>query len=76
MAMIDEIERIGRAVSEGSMLLDDAADALSVTSDGGLTRAGAADLVANWATAREAYGRVAGEARAGLTASLDALYRL
>lgn len=58
MAMIDEIERLGRMVDQGSMLLDDAADALSISSDGGLTRLGAADLVSGWTSARGQYQRV------------------
>lgn len=55
----DDIEKYGRAVEDGEMTLQEAVTALVVARDGGLGPLGAADLLANWKTARSEYAEVA-----------------
>ena len=74
MALIDEIERLGRAVDEGSLPHDEAVAALVEASEGGLTEAGASDLVDHWSVARSQYTDLVQRARSGLTDALNDLY--
>lgn len=72
-SLVDEIERLGRAVAAGDLTPADAAHRLQQFSDGGLTYAGAERLIATWDTARATYAdifRRAAEslARMGVTA--------
>lgn len=76
MALIDEIERLGRAVAEGTMSRADALAELVGASDGGLTSVGAASVLDEWATARDRYERSYREARKGQIEALDELYEL
>ncbi|MER6684555.1 hypothetical protein [Streptomyces olivaceoviridis] len=56
---VNDIETYGRAVEDGAMTLQEAVTALVTASEGGLAPLGAADLLANWKTARSEYAEVA-----------------
>jgi hypothetical protein len=66
MSLVDEIERLGRDVDNGTITRDAAVQQLLECSDGGLTRASAADLIDNWRTARGRYTSVFDAAREAL----------
>jgi hypothetical protein len=51
MALVDHIERIGQAVENGEMDRSRGVRELVHLSAGGLTSAGAADVIENWRTA-------------------------
>lgn len=57
--VVDDIEKYGRAVEDGEMTLQEAVSALVAARKGGLAPLGAADLLANWKTARSEYAEVA-----------------
>ncbi|MFI2761385.1 hypothetical protein ACH5A3_21325 [Streptomyces echinatus] len=72
MALIDDIEFYGRAVTAGEMTRDAATQALADASEGGLTLHGAGESIDNWQTRRADY-------RKGLTRTaraLDEIYGL
>ncbi|MEU5085100.1 MULTISPECIES: hypothetical protein [Streptomyces] len=56
---VSDIEKYGRAVDAGEVTLEEAVSSLVAASEGGLAPLGAADLVANWRTARLEYAEVA-----------------
>lgn len=58
MALVDKIEELGAAVDAGLLDPDIAVQQLVEYSDGGLTRLGAADMLARWQTARAAYSDI------------------
>lgn len=70
MSLVREIERLGAHVAYGDLTQADAVQRVMEYSDGGLTRLGAADLMASPAQARGRYDRVFDAARRGL-AGLD-----
>lgn len=55
MSLITKAESMGRAVTQGAMSREDAIKELMEFSDGGLTQAGAADLIDNWRTIQTKY---------------------
>lgn len=57
--LLDEIERLGKAVDDGEVSRDDAIKSLVDRSGGGLTLLGAADLADGWAGARTRYATAA-----------------
>lgn len=62
MSLTDDIERLGRAVDAGEITKDAAACSLAAASEGGLTTAGAAGLIATWRTVRAAYKAIGADA--------------
>lgn len=72
MALIHEIERLGRAVDAGEMTRDTAVQALVEAGGGGLTLVGAGGILDNWQNQRAAYQ--AEFARAAAT--MDKIYGL
>jgi hypothetical protein len=55
MALIEDIEHFGRAVQDGELSRDAAAQALSEASGGGLTLIGAGTAIDKWKSARGDY---------------------
>ena len=55
MALIHDIERLGRAVDAGELARDAAAQQLVDASGGSLTLAGAGSILDNWQNQRAAY---------------------
>lgn len=68
MALVDDIEFYGRAVAAGEMDREQAAAALVKAGGGGIKPLGAADLIANWQTARSSYEHEASRAFHGVAA--------
>lgn len=66
MTLVDEVERLGQAVENGTLGRDAAVRQLLQCSDGGLTCVSAADLIGNWRTARARYTQVFDDATEGL----------
>lgn len=60
-AVIDEIERLGRAVDAGELDPDEAAHRVMQVSDGGLDLVSAADWVRHWRMARDSCDALAAE---------------
>ncbi len=64
---VDQIEALGRAVADGLIGQDEAVASLVDWSDGGFTALGAADMLNDWAGARERYAAI----RSDVLAALD-----
>ncbi|MEU3826434.1 hypothetical protein AB0F36_14115 [Streptomyces sp. NPDC029080] len=75
MALMDEIERLGRAVENGSAERALAVQELVKLSQGDLTERGAADLIDRWKTVRAQYTTAMTTARAGQVDALNEVWR-
>ncbi|MFI1203545.1 hypothetical protein ACH4VR_29635 [Streptomyces sp. NPDC020883] len=61
--VVDDIVKYGQAVDAGEMTFEEAVSALVEARHGGLAPLGAADLLANWKTARAEYAELGADVR-------------
>jgi hypothetical protein len=61
MALVDDIERLGRAVETGKAMQPEAVRELMKLADGGLTERGATEEIDDWQGARARYQAVTTE---------------
>lgn len=71
MALIDDIEFYGRAVTAGDMTLDDAINALVKASSNGLKPPSARNEILNWQTSRARYEAEYNRASDGLASARE-----
>ncbi|MFD7016165.1 hypothetical protein [Streptomyces sp. NPDC059928] len=72
MALVDDIERLGRAVEAGEIGREKAVSEL--TSDGRMTEQGASDVIDNWRSVRARYAGTLQSSRTGLIESLNTIW--